>query len=95
MKKEEPSGKKAPSAKSMNELINLILKLNEKLRERISPRKKDGAGEEIVVIIMTSQEEKKAVSKTRKAPPPAASSAWMQDLFRDIEREGASKKNPH
>ena len=36
----EPLGKKAPSAKSLNELMELLMKLNDKLRGKISPRRK-------------------------------------------------------
>ena len=36
----DPLGKKAPSAESLNELMELLLKLNAKIRERISPRRK-------------------------------------------------------
>ncbi len=96
-KANESSGKKTPSSRSMNEVMNLILRLNDKLREKISPRKKgkklDAGSTEVVIIIMTSQEEKKALpAKKAKAETETSNSDWIQDLCREIEKGACSRK---
>ncbi|MDH4268006.1 MAG: hypothetical protein OEW45_20455, partial [Deltaproteobacteria bacterium] len=64
--KEPPEGKSS-STKSLNELMNLLMKLNAKLREKISPLQKKGNAPgkmDVVIIIMTHQEEKPKPIKT-------------------------------
>jgi len=88
----EPIRKKSPSAKSLNELMNLLMKLNAKLREKIAPkraRKEDGSAKttDVVIIIMSAQEEKSRPPKaSRPAKPEPLKSDWIQDLCEDIER---------
>jgi hypothetical protein len=95
-KANESSGKKTPSSRSMKEIMNLILKLNDKLKERISPRKKTKdpeAGEtEVVIIIMTSQEEKTAARAKTPARKTEADSDWIQGLCREIEKGACPPK---
>ena len=88
----EPSRKKSPSAKSLNELMNLLMKLNAKLREKIAPsraKKENGPGKttDVLIIIMSAQEEKSRPSKTsRPGKPEPLNSDWIQDLCEEIER---------
>ncbi len=93
----ESFGKKKPSSRSMNEIMTLIMKLNDKLKERVSPAKKakglEAGDTEVVIIIMTSQEEKKAApSKTAKPKSSATDSGWIRDLCREIEKGTCSRK---
>ena len=92
----EPSRKKSPSAKSLNELMNLLMKLNAKLREKISPahRKEKGPGKtDVVIIIMSAQEEKSRPARTsRSAKPESPKSDWIQDLCEEIERGACTRK---
>lgn len=85
---------KLPSPKSLNELMKLLLKLNTKLREKLSPHKKKRAPEKIdvVIIIMTSQEEK---SKNPKAAITGKSQLpkddWIKNLIADIEKDTSTQ----
>ncbi|MGB9700529.1 MAG: hypothetical protein ACPL5I_14225 [Thermodesulfobacteriota bacterium] len=84
---------KLPSPKSLDELMKLLLKLNTKLREKLSPRKKKAPPEkmDVVIIIMTSQEEKAKTSKagqTGKRHLPKDD--WIKDLVEDIEKNTSS-----
>jgi hypothetical protein len=81
--------KKDASAKSLNELLNLLLKLNARLREKIYPPKKKenpSGHTDVVIIIMTNKEETSRngkVAKTDKPNPPAED--WMKEMFAQIE----------
>ncbi len=92
----EPAEKKDSSAKSLNELMNLLMKLNAKLREKISPAKKKdvaGAKTDVVIIIVTNQEEKPKTSKApRLSKPEPIKGEWIQDLCDEIERGPQAKK---
>jgi len=95
----EPSRKKSPSAKSLNELMNLLMKLNAKLREKIAParaKKENGAGKttDVVIIIMSAQEEKSRPTKASSRPgkPELLKSDWIQDLCEDIERGPSTRE---
>jgi len=93
----EPSGEKTPSAKSIHELMNLLMKLNAKLREKTpsSRKKKTGQGKtDMVIIIMTSQEEKsKSTPTPRHSKPDPLKDEWIQDLCDEIERKFRTRKN--
>ena len=87
----ESLGKKTPPAKSVNELMNLLMKLNDKLREKISPVRKKKENElektDVVIIIMSNQAERVRSSKTsRTAKTESPQRDWIQDLCQDIER---------
>jgi len=88
----EPSRKETPSAKSLNELMNLLMKLNAKLREKIAParaKKEDGPGKatDVVIIIMSAQEEKSRPAKSsRLGKSEPLKSDWIHDLCEEIER---------
>ncbi len=92
----EPAEKKDSSTKSLNELMNLLMKLNAKLREKIAPaKKKDSAGgkTDVVIIIVTNQEEKPKTTKPpRLSKPEAVKGEWIQDLCDEIERGPQAKK---
>jgi hypothetical protein len=92
----EPSRKKPPSTKSLNELMNLLMKLNAKLREKISPaqRKEKGPGKtDVVIIIMSAQEGKsRPVRASRSTKPDIPKSDWIQDLCEEIERGACTRK---
>ena len=94
----EPSGEKAPSPKSIHELMNLLMKLNAKLREKIpsSRKKNSGPGKtDMVIIIMTSQEEfSRSPKSPRESKPEPPKDEWIQGLCREIERGAYSEKKP-
>ena len=71
----EPSRKNSPSAKSLDQLMNLLMKLNDKLREKIAPsraKKENGSGKttDVVIIIISAQEEKSRPAKTFRPGKP-------------------------
>ena len=88
----EPSpdafGKKEQAAKSRDELIRLLLKLNAMLKEKLGLSKKKESSPrqtDMMIIIMTRQEE-----KVRRTPPKPLKNAlpqgdWLEDLFAEIE----------
>jgi len=84
------------SARSLNELVDLLLKLNSKIREKISPRPKEetkGAkNSEMVIIIMNHSSGPPA-----KAPRPQKTKTlrdeWIEDLCGDIERGSSGQKS--
>jgi hypothetical protein len=94
----EPSRKKSPSAKSLNELMNLLMKLNAKLREKIVParaKKENGPARatDVVIIIMSAQEEKSRPAKaSRPGKPEPLKSDWIQGLCEDIERGPSTRE---
>ncbi len=88
------SERKLPSPKSLDELMKLLLKLNTKLREKLSPRKKKETPEkmDVVIIIMTSQEEKSKTSKaTKTGKRQFPKEDWIEDLVEDIEKNISSE----
>ena len=81
--------KKEQAAKSRDDLIRLLLKLNDMLKEKLGlSKKKEPAPRQtdVMIIIMTRQEEKPRSGKSPKpvktAPPQED---WMGDLFAEIE----------
>jgi len=88
----EPFRKNSPSAKSLNELMNLLMKLNAKLREKIAPARakkesEPGKTTDVVIIIMSAQEEKSRPAKpSRPGKPEPLKCDWIQDLCEEIER---------
>ena len=94
----EPSRKNSPSAKSLDQLMNLLMKLNDKLREKIAPsraKKENGSGKttDVVIIIISAQEEKSRPAKTfRPGKPEPLKSDWIQDLCEEIERGPSTRE---
>jgi len=92
----DASKENAPSAKSLNELMNLLWKLNAELREKISPSKKKNLPPEkmeVVIIIMTSQEEKgKSYRTSRSSKTDLKRDDWIHDLCQEIEQGPQSRK---
>ena len=90
----EPSpdafGKKESPSKSADELVRLLLKLNSKIREKLSLSRKTKPAKpqtEVVIIIMTSRQEKPRAGKARPeaVKTPFLPGGWMEDLFAEIE----------
>jgi hypothetical protein len=85
----DPFGKEDPSPQSINELLDLLLKLKAKLKEKIRPPKKKetGSGQtDLVIIIMTNQEEQPRSGKPIKMEKPEAPAGdWMGKMFSQIE----------
>ena len=85
------------SARSLTELVDLILKLNSRIREKISPRRKEGKKPakttEMVIIILNNTSGAPA-----KAPRPeklkASGSEWIEDLCDEIERGNSGPPDP-
>ncbi len=93
--RKDPPGKKTPSAESLNELMELLLKLNAQLREKASPgRKKDepaAQNMEMVIIILNSS--RPGRRKVRAEKPKVAKDEWIDDLFNEIERGSRGPRN--
>jgi hypothetical protein len=94
---QEPSRKKAASDKSLNELMNLLMELNAKLKEKILPpnkKKENGPGKmDVVIIIMSDQEERpRPVKTSRPAKPELLKDDWIQDLCAEIEQRPCPRK---
>ena len=87
----DPSEKDMISSRSLNEIMNLLMKLNDKIRERFHPsskNKKEGASEKLdVVIMIVSHEEGKArpEKKPRTVKAEPVKGDWIERLFSDIE----------
>jgi len=92
----KPSEKKTPSGRSIGELMELLMKLNSKLHEKIAPRSKKEAGPEnvdVVIIIMTTQEMKDQPAKTNKpAKPQPSKGDWINGLCEEIEQGARAPK---
>jgi len=88
--------KREPSAKALGELMDLFLKLNSKLRERIYPRPKEEKGKaektEMVIIILNSSPEN-TTRTPRPEKPKLSKPKWIDELCEDIEREGGKEKS--
>jgi len=85
----DASDKKEQAAKSRDDLIRLLLKLNAMLKEKLGLSKKRASAPrqtDMMIIIMTSQEEKSPRTTPLKPPKTAPSKAdWIEDLFAEIE----------
>jgi hypothetical protein len=87
---------KEPLVRSLTELVDLLLKLNSKIREKISPRRKGetkGAkNTEMVIIILNNSSGSPA-----KAPRPQKTKTlgndWIEELCGDIERGSSGQKS--
>jgi hypothetical protein len=92
----DPVEKREASDKALGELMDLFLKLNSKLREKISPRPKEGRGKaektEMVIIILNSFSENTA-RPPRPEKPKLSKPNWINELCEDIEREGGKEKS--
>ncbi len=91
----DPS-RKEPSAQSLTELVDLLLKLNSKIREKISPRPKEEAKEgkntEMVIIILNPSSGAPAKAP-RPRKPKALGNDWIENLCGDIERGSSGQKS--
>jgi hypothetical protein len=94
--RKDPPGKKAPSTESLNELMELLLKLNARLREKASPgRKKDEPAAEnmemVIIILNSSHPVRRKAARAEKSK--TAKEDWIEDLFREIERGSGGPRN--
>jgi len=94
--RKDPAEKREASDKGLGELMDLFLKLNSKLRERIFPRPKEEKGKaenvEMLIIILNSSSEK-SPQIPRPEKPKLPRPNWIDELCRDIEREGGKEKS--
>jgi hypothetical protein len=85
----DASAKEEQAAKSRDDLIHLLLKLNDLLKEKLGLSKKREPAPrqaDVMIIIMTRQKEKKPSGKSPKPVQTAPSQGdWMGDLFAEIE----------
>ena len=93
----DPVKKGAPSARSLRELMELILKLNAKIREKISPRPPRGEKppedtEMVIIILKQSSENPSKTPRSQKAK--TAGGEWIDDLCEDIQKEGRGGRKP-
>ena len=88
--------KKEQAAKSRDEQIRLLLKLNALLKEKLGLSKKKELSSrqtDMMIIIMTRQGE-----KARRATPPkpvkhsSLSGNWLEDLFAEIEERPIKRR---
>ena len=91
---QERAKKGDPSARSLRELMDLLLKLNSRIREKISPRppkeEKPQTNTEMVIIILNQTSEKAPkTSRPQKAKP--AGGGWIDDLCDEIQRGGRKR----
>jgi len=92
----DPGDKHEASAKALGELMDLFLKLNSKLREKISPRPKEEKRKaektEMVIIILNSSSEN-TPRPPRPERPKLLKPNWIDELCDDIEGEGGKEKS--
>ena len=88
---QERAKKGDPSARSLRELMDLLLKLNSKIREKISPRApkedKPRTNMEMVIIILNRSSEK-APKTSRPQKTKTAGGEWIEDLCEEIQKGG-------
>jgi hypothetical protein len=87
--------KREASDKGLGELMDLFLKLNSKLREKIFPRPKEekGKGEnmEMVIIILNSSPGTPP-RPPRPEKPKLSKPDWIEKLCEEIERKSGKEK---
>jgi hypothetical protein len=96
---QDPEEDKNSSAKSIEELVHLLLKLHAKLKEKASPRRNRDrlpGQTDIVILILNQPEDRPRRRKAAAAPQPELpDGAWIEDLFAEIEaRASKQRKNP-
>jgi hypothetical protein len=89
--------KREAADKALGELMDLFLKLNSKLREKISPHPKEegrkaGKTEMVIIILNSSPETTARPPRPEKPKPPKPN--WINELCEDIEREGGKETSP-
>ena len=92
----ESLGKKDPSAETLNELMELLLKLNAKIREKIAPRRKKeetGAENTEMVIIILNQSPGTVPKAPRPEKPKPLKNNWVDDLCQDLEHDPKRRKH--
>jgi hypothetical protein len=88
--------KEDPSTKSAQELMDLLLKLNAKLKEKIRPTKRKEAESEqteMVIILMTNRDARPRSGRPGKTENPESRAAdWMEEMFAQIEEIPARRR---
>ena len=87
---------KEPAARSLNELVDLLLKLNSKIREKIFPRPKEetkGAKNTEMVIIIMNHSSGPPAKAPRLQKTKALGNDWIEDLCGDIEGGSSGQKS--
>ncbi len=88
----ESSKNNLPSSRSLDDLMKLLMKLNEKIRQEFhssSRRKRESAPErlDLVIMILLQEEAKIRAEKKPKAPKTKTiNGQWIERLFADIEK---------
>jgi hypothetical protein len=89
--------KREAADKALGELMDLFLKLNSKLREKISPHPKEEgrkAGKTEMVIIILNRSSENPSRTPRPEKPKLPKPNWINELCEDIEREGGKETSP-
>ena len=87
---------KEPLARSLTELVDLLVKLNSKIREKISPRRKGetkGAKNTEMVIIILNHSSGAPAKVPRPPKTKALGNDWIEELCGDIERGSSGQKS--
>ena len=91
----EPPGKQ-PLARSLSELADLLLKLNSRIREKISPPRKGetkGVKNTEMVIIILTHSSRAPAKDPRPQKTKSPGNDWIEELCGDIERGSSGQKS--
>jgi hypothetical protein len=95
--RKDPVRKGDPTARSLRELMDLLLKLNSKIREKISPRppkEEKALGNTEMVIIIMNQSSESPPKASRPEKPKTRGNGWIDDLCEEIQKEGRGGRKP-
>ena len=95
--RKDPAKKGDPAARSLSELMELLLRLNSKIREKISPRppkEEKAAGNTEMVIIILNQSSENPPKAPRREKPQTRGDEWIDGLCEEIQREGRRGRKP-
>ncbi len=95
--RKDPIKKGDPAARSLRELMELLVKLNSKIREKISPRprkEETPPGNMEMVIIILNQSSENPPKASRREKPPTPGDDWIDGLCEEIQREGRRGRKP-
>lgn len=90
--------KNLPSSQSLNDIMKLFMKLNEKIRQKLYPtveRKKEAEPGrlDLVIMILLPEEARTRAAKRPKAPrAEAPKGEWIERLCADIEKGSPHRK---
>jgi hypothetical protein len=95
--RKDPGKKGDPTARSLRELMELLLKLNSKIRGKISPRpskEEKAPGNAEMVIIILNQSSENPPKTSRREKPPTRGDDWIDGLCEEIQKEGRRGRKP-